>query len=91
MQRTYIPVVELHVLELLLADRLHALLVVERVPQLACDEQIFALYKPLLDGACDTLASLLLVTVVFDKSVYRYICRGQFTYRTQSQIVGTRF
>ena len=51
-------------LELLAADRLHLVSLVEGVPELGDNEQILALDETLIDGALDTLSALLLVTVV---------------------------
>jgi hypothetical protein len=59
-----IEVVDTPVLELLLDNGLDLLLVVECLPKLGDDEEFFALYEALLDGAGDTLAGLDLVAVV---------------------------
>ena len=59
-----VKVVDTPVLELLLADWLDALVVVERVPKLGDNEQLLTLDNSLLDGAGDTLTRLLLVTIV---------------------------
>jgi hypothetical protein len=50
---------------LLLQDRLDLFGVVERVPQLADDEELFALDKTVLDGAGYTLASFDFVAIVW--------------------------
>ena len=60
-----IEVVNPPVSELLPGDRLNLLVVVERLPQLGDNEQIFTLYDALLDGTCNTLTGLLLVAVVW--------------------------
>jgi len=52
------------VLELLLADGLDTLLLVERVPELGDNEEVFTLYNALLDGTGNTLSGLLLVSVI---------------------------
>jgi hypothetical protein len=59
-----IEVVDPPVSELLLGDRLNLVVVVERLPQLGDDEQVFTLYNALLDSTCNTLTGLLLVAVV---------------------------
>lgn len=62
-----VEVVDLPVGELLAADGLDVLLVVEGLPELGDDEELFALYEAVLDGAGDALAALLLVSVVCTK------------------------
>lgn len=52
------------ILELLLANGLDTLLVVEGVPELGDDEELLALDNSLLDGFREPLACLLLVAVV---------------------------
>jgi len=59
-----VKVVDSVVLELLLADGLDTLLVVERVPEFGDDEEFFTLDKAVLDGAGETLTGFLLVAVV---------------------------
>ena len=65
-----VKVVDAVVLELLLADGLDVLLVVEGVPELGDDEQLLTLDDAFLDGAGNTLASLLLVAVVYEINQY---------------------
>ena len=64
-----VKVVDAPVGELLAADRLDLVAVVEAVPQLGDDEELLALDDALLDGAGDTLAALNLVAVVWEKGV----------------------
>jgi hypothetical protein len=59
-----IEVVNPPVSELLPGDRLNLIVVVERLPQLGDDEEVFTLYNALLDSTCNTLTGLLLVAVV---------------------------
>jgi hypothetical protein len=59
-----VEVVDAPVGELLLDNGLDLFRVVERVPQLGDDEEVFAFYEPLLDGASDTFSALNLVAVV---------------------------
>jgi hypothetical protein len=59
-----VEVVDLPVGELAAGDGLDALLVVEGLPQLGDDEEVFTLDEAILDGAGDALAALLLVAVV---------------------------
>jgi len=59
-----VEVIDTPVLELLLADWLDALVVVEGVPELGDNEEFLALDDTFLDSASDTLTRLLLVTVV---------------------------
>lgn len=60
-----VEVVKTPVLELLLADGLDALWIVERVPELGDEEEVLTLDDAFLDGAGNTLAGLLLVAVVW--------------------------
>jgi hypothetical protein len=64
-----VKVVDAPVGELLAADGLDLLAVVERLPQLADNEEILALYEAVLDGAGDTLAALDFVAVVCERVV----------------------
>jgi len=59
-----VEVVDAPVGQLLLADGLDLLALVECLPQLADDEEVFALYEAVLDGAGYTLAALDFVAVV---------------------------
>jgi len=59
-----VKVVETPVLQLLLADRLDTLLVVERVPELGDNEELLTLDKTILDGTGNTLTSLDFVAVI---------------------------
>jgi len=60
------------VLELLLADGLNTLFLVERVPELGDDEEVLTLYDALLDSTGNTLTRLLLVSVVCKHKVSVY-------------------
>ena len=62
-----VEVVDAPVVELFLADGLDAVAVVERVPQLGNEEEVFALDETFFDGAGDTLARLYFVAVVLRK------------------------
>jgi hypothetical protein len=66
MDQVQVEVVDSPVLELLLGDGLDLLVVVECLPKLGDDEEVFALYKALLDGAGNTLASFDFVAVIFE-------------------------
>lgn len=59
-----IEVVDAPVFELLFADRLNTVMVVEGVPELGDEEEIFALDDALFDSTSNTLARLDFVTVV---------------------------
>jgi hypothetical protein len=59
-----VEVVDAPVLELLLDNGLDLFLVMECLPQLRDNEEFFAFYEALLDGAGDTLAGLDFVTVI---------------------------
>lgn len=59
-----VEVVDAPVGQLLAADGLDLLALVERLPQLADDEEVFALYEAVLDGTGYTLAALDFVAVV---------------------------
>ena len=59
-----IKIVNVPVLELLLANGLDLLLVMEGVPELGDDEELFSLNETILDRSRDTLAALDLVAVV---------------------------
>ena len=52
------------VAELLAGDFLDDFLVMEAVPELGDDEEVFALDEAVFDGSCDALASFLFVAVV---------------------------
>jgi hypothetical protein len=60
-----VEVVDAPVRELLLGDGLDLLGVVERVPQLGDEEEVFALYDAFFNGASDTLARLDFVAVIW--------------------------
>jgi hypothetical protein len=59
-----VEVFEAPVCELLAADGLDLLAVVEGVPEFGDDEEIFALYETFLDGTSYSLSTLNFVTVV---------------------------
>lgn len=59
-----IKVVNLPVGKLFAGDRLDSVLVVESLPQLGDDEEILTLHETLLDGAGNTLTTLLLIAIV---------------------------
>lgn len=52
------------VFELLLANGLHTLFIVEGIPQLGDYEQLLALDESVLDGSCKALTGFFLVTVI---------------------------
>lgn len=60
---------DLPVGELLLADRLDAVSVVERVPELGDNEELLTLDEAVSYGACDALPAFLLVSVVCGESI----------------------
>ena len=64
-----VEVVDAPVAELLAADGLDLLAVVEGLPELADDEEIFALYEAVFDGTGYALAALDFVAVVCDLHV----------------------
>jgi hypothetical protein len=64
-----VEVVNAPVLELLLADGLDLLAVVEGLPKLGDDEEFFALYEAVFDGAGYTLAALDFVAVIWVNKV----------------------
>lgn len=59
-----VEVVDLPVGELAAGDGLDLVLVVEGLPQLGDNEEVLTLHKAVLDGAGDTLTTLLLVAIV---------------------------
>ena len=59
-----VEVVNAPILQLLLADRCHTVMVVERVPQLGNKEEIRAFDDSVLDGPGDALAGFDLIAVV---------------------------
>lgn len=59
-----VEVVDAPVLELLFADWLHAVFVVEAVPELADDEELFALDEAFIEGLLDALSAFGFVAVV---------------------------
>ena len=64
-----IEVVNAEVCKLLAGDWLDALVFGESTPKLGDDEEILTLYEALLDGSCETLSGLLLVTVIWEEYV----------------------
>lgn len=62
-----VEVVDAPVAELLLADRLDSVAVVERVPELGDEEEVFALDEAFLDGAGNTLARLFFIAIVLNR------------------------
>lgn len=62
-----VEVVDAPVAELLLADRLDSVAVVERIPELGDEEEVFALDEAFLDGAGDTLARLYFVAIILNQ------------------------
>ena len=73
MDNVQVEVVDAPVVELLLADRLDAVAVVEGVPQLGDEEEVFALDEAVLDGAGDALARLHFVAVVLKKGQSAFV------------------
>lgn len=65
MHDVQIEVVDVPVGELLAADGLDFVAVVEAVPELGDDEEVLTLDETILDGAGNTLTALDLVAVVF--------------------------
>ena len=59
-----IEVVDAPVFELLFADGLDAVVVVEGIPELGDEEEVFAFDDAFFDGAGDTLAGFYLVAVI---------------------------
>ena len=59
-----IEIVNAPILELLFADGLNAVVVVEGVPEFGDEEEVGAFDYAFFDGACDTLARFLFVAVV---------------------------
>ena len=59
-----IEVIDAPIRELFLADGTHALFVVERVPELGDEEQLFALHEAVGDGSLYSFAGFFLVAVV---------------------------
>lgn len=64
MHDVQVEVVDVPVGELLAADGLDFVAVVEAVPELGDDEEVLTLDETILDGAGDTLTALDLVAVV---------------------------
>ena len=59
-----VKVIDTPITKLFLADRFHAVSIVEGIPELGYDKELFALDNPFLDGASYTLARLDLVTII---------------------------
>lgn len=64
MHDVQVEVVDSPIGELLAADGLNLLAVVEGVPELGDEEEVFALDDAFLDGSSDSFAGFLLVAVV---------------------------
>lgn len=64
MHDVQIKIVDAPVLELLSAFWLHALFVMEAVPQLGDDEEILSLHNSFFDRSSDTLAAFNFVAIV---------------------------
>lgn len=58
MDNIKVKIIDSEVRQLLAGDRLNLLAVVERVPKLRDEEEIFALYKAILDRTSNTLSDL---------------------------------
>lgn len=65
MHNVEIEVVDAPVLELFLANGLHAFLVMERVPQLGDEEEVGAFHNAFFDGPSHSLPGFALVAVIF--------------------------
>ena len=63
-----VEVVDPPIPKLLLADGLHALLVVERVPELGDDEEVFTLDETFLDRTGYTLTAFHFIAVIWKGS-----------------------
>ena len=63
-----VEIVDTPVFELLFADGLDAIMVVEGVPEFGYEEEIGAFDNAFFDGAGDTLAGFLFVAVVWEQS-----------------------
>lgn len=68
MDEVEVEVVDAPVCELLFGNGLDLFGVVERVPELGDDEEVFAFYEPFFDGARDALPRFDFVAVVWEKS-----------------------
>ena len=64
MYNVEVEVIDAPILELLFADGLHTIVVVEGVPELRDEEEVGTLDKAVFNGAGDALATLVLVTVI---------------------------
>jgi hypothetical protein len=69
-----VEVIDAPVFKLLLANGLDLLAVVEGLPELGNDEEVFALYEAVLDGAGYTLTALDFVSIVCETEVSLCIC-----------------
>lgn len=65
MDQVQVKVLKAQVLQLLARNQFDLVAVVERVPELGHDEKFFALDQSVLDGACNALANLFFVSVVY--------------------------
>lgn len=63
-----VEIVNTPVFELLFADGLDAVMVVEGIPEFGYEEEVGAFDNAFFDGAGDTLAGFFLVAVVWEKS-----------------------
>lgn len=59
-----VKIVNAPIRELLAADGLDFVTLVERVPELADEEQIFTLYETVFDGSCDTFTCLFFIAII---------------------------
>ncbi len=68
-----VEVVDAPVCELLAADGLDSVAVVEGVPELGYEEKIFALDEAFLDGAGDAFAGFLFVAVIWEGGIRFFV------------------
>lgn len=66
MHNVEVEVINSPVLELLFADGLDAIMIVEGIPEFGYEEEIGAFDNAFFDGAGDTLAGFLFVAVVWE-------------------------
>jgi hypothetical protein len=72
-----IEVVNAEVCELLASNWLNAVVLGEGAPELGDNEEILTLYETVLDGSCETLSRLLLVTIIWLKALVHITSAGE--------------
>lgn len=67
MDNVKVEVIDAPVLELLFADGLHTVMVVERVPEFGDKEEVGAFHNAFFDGASNALTGFLFVAIIWER------------------------